>query len=385
MGKRLALFFDGTWNTPEDSTRVHAAHTLTAENSNQKKVYFRGLGTSKGQAFTGGIFAKGLGENVREGYQWLVDTYEDGDEVFIFGFSRGSFTATSVLGMIMRFGLLRSGATLTTDEIFNRYEKWDKHPRLYALRFDQNNGQTDFSEEDQALLDQSRRIKIKMLGIWDSVATIGFPIGNISRFSRNALKFHNPRPSSLYENVFHALAVDEHRKGFRPTLFHDYIHHTETTEQILESRAKLETRIEQRWFCGVHGDVGGGDNVQVSNAPYGWILSHAKDLGLELNGAIPVTLNLPSVPINDSYKKFLKGLYPILRLGRRYQRKIGARPKRKKEDLIEPIHETIDKSVFERWKVDPNYRPKNLKKFFRDESRINTQVGNYKILPQDRH
>lgn len=385
MGKRLALFFDGTWNTPEDTTRVHAAHQLVSESINQKRAYFRGLGTDKGQAFTGGIFAKGLGENVREGYQWLADNYEDGDDVFIFGFSRGSFTATSVLGMIMRFGLLRPDTTLTTEEIFKHYEKWDKHPRLYKLRFEQKNGKTDFTADEQAFLNQSRRIKIKMLGIWDSVATIGFPVGNISRFSRNALKFHNPRPSSLYENVFHALAIDEHRKGFRPTLFHDYIHHTETPAQILDNRAKLEARIEQRWFCGAHGDVGGGDNIEVSNAPYGWILSKAQNLGLELNDAIPITTNLPSVPLNDSYKAFLKGLYPILRLGQRYQRKIGARPKRKKEDLIETINETIDKSVFERWKADSSYRPKNLKKFFKDDSRINSQVGVYKITPEERH
>ena len=385
MGKRLALFFDGTWNTPKDITRVHAAHKLVKETPAQKTAYFKGLGTAKGQAFTGGIFARGLGKNVREGYQWLVENYEDGDEVFIFGFSRGSFTATSVLGMIMRFGLLRPGATLTTDDIFDRYEKWNEHPRLYSLRFEQKKGKTDFTPEDQALLDQSRRIKIKMLGIWDSVATIGFPVGNISRFSRKALKFHNPRASSLYENIYHALAVDEHRKGFRPTLFHDYIRHTESPEQILESRAKLETRVEQRWFCGAHGDIGGGDNVQVSNAPYGWILSHAENLGLELSGAIPVTLNLSAAPLNDSYKKFLKGIYPILRLGRRYQRKIGARPTHKKDDLIEPIHETIDKSVFERWRADPNYRPKNLRKFFQDDTRINNQNGIYKILPQDRH
>ena len=224
-----------------------------------------------------------------------------------------------------------------------------------------------------------------MVGIWDSVATIGFPVGNISQFSRNALKFHNPRPSSIIENIFHALAIDEHRKGFRSVLYHDYIPHEESKEKSVQNRAKLEERIEQRWFCGVHGDVGGGDNPSVANAPYGWILSHAQRLGLELNGPIPQTLNLSAIPLNDSFKGFLKGLYPILRLGRRYQRKIGNAPTRKKDDKIEPIHETIDKSVFDRWQHDSSYRPKNLKKFFRDESRIASQKQTYKILPGDRH
>ena len=104
-----------------------------------------------------------------------------------------------------------------------------------------------------------------------------------------------------------------------------------------------------------------------------------------LKGAIPQALNLASRPLNDSYKGFLKGLYPVLRLGQRYQRKIGASPTNKKDDKIEPIHETIDKSVFERWNHDTSYRPKNLKKFLKDETQINQQNQTYKILPEDRH
>ena len=98
------MFFDGTWNTPEDKTRVFAGHDLTAQTAEQISFYQKGLGTKKFQSFQGGVFGKGLKKNVIEGYQWLSENYNDGDEVFVFGFSRGSFTATSVLGMNMRFG-----------------------------------------------------------------------------------------------------------------------------------------------------------------------------------------------------------------------------------------------------------------------------------------
>ena len=84
MGKRLALFFDGTWNTPEDETRGNAARNLFAKTAQQKNGYFVGLGTSQGQAFRGGVFAKGFGKNLHEGYRWLVDHYEDCHEVFVF-------------------------------------------------------------------------------------------------------------------------------------------------------------------------------------------------------------------------------------------------------------------------------------------------------------
>lgn len=385
--KKLALFFDGTWNTPISNTRVHAAHSITSDNAHQKTVYFKGLGTNDGQAFTGGVFAKGLGENVCAGYQWLVDNYNDGDKVFIFGFSRGSFTATSVCAMIMRFGLIRQNSPFTTNTIFDRFEKWSEHTTLFSLQFRKNfKGETDFTPEEQALLDHSRRIDIEFIGLWDSVATIGFPIGNISGFSRNALKFHNPRPSVKHKNVYHALAIDEHRKGFKSILFHDYIDSDDTVEEVEDDRAELATRFEQRWFCGSHGDVGGGDNASLANAPYRWVMQKAVDLGLELSGPLPEpTPDLTRIKLNDSYRSFLKGIYKFLRFGRRHYRKIGARATQKREDRIETIHETIDASVFERWKQDTSYRPKNLSRLFKSEIRIKSQIGDYTITQGDRH
>jgi len=383
MGKRIALFFDGTWNDPEDETRVNAGFKLTKDIPDvQVKKYFEGLGVEAGQKFTGGVFAKGLGENVCEGYQYLAETYEDGDDVFVFGFSRGSFTATSVCAMIMRYGLMRNNGMLTVDDIFKRFKKWDK-ATLTEMQFRKKK---IFTTEEEKLRANSRRIELKYIGLFDSVATIGVPIGNISGWSRNALKFHNPRPSNLHLNVRHALAINENRKSFKCILFHDFINESETEQQISENRKDLASRFEQRWFCGVHGDIGGGDNKSLASEPYNWVMSKAKDLGLEFEGVIPKSQDLSAILINDNFAKFHKRFYNFMRLGFRFHRKIGAKPKFKGKNRIETIHETIDPSVFDRFRRDSKYRPKNLMKLFRgDEAKIDAQHKVYTIDPSERH
>lgn len=385
--KNIVIFLDGTWNDPEDQTRVWAAKNLisaTHKGVKQDVYYDAGLGTQKFEKFQGGVFGKGLGKNVRQAYAWLVDTYKDGDNVYIFGFSRGSFTATSVTGMIMRWGLIRPNSPLSVEQIFKLYEKWDKHTPLYQLVFDKRDGRTDFSALEQQLLDTSRRIKIKMIGIWDSVATVGVPFGNFARFSKNALRFHNPRISTIYENVFHALAIDEHRKPFRPILFHFFYKRDATQADYDKNKKKYADHIEQRWFSGSHGDVGGGDNIPVSNAPYAWLLSHAQSLGLGLNSSLPVTHQVHKQPLNNPFSTFIFGLYKIVRFGKRYYRTIGAAPKAVKNNgMIETLSETIDTSVIKRWQTDANYRPKNLERWAAESGvDLDTVSGDIHIVRQ---
>ena len=168
--KTIVLFLDGTWNTPESNTNVHRAKELVApfNGSREQLVYYdRGLGTQAFESFTGGVFGKGLRQNVIQGYDWLSNNYEDGDEVFVFGFSRGAFTATSITGMMMRWGLIRSGSGLTSAEIFNLYERWDKHTPIYELEHLSRTKPDALTNEQKEFLNKSRRIQIKMIGIWD--------------------------------------------------------------------------------------------------------------------------------------------------------------------------------------------------------------------------
>ena len=367
--KTIAMFLDGTWNTPESNTNVYRAKMLVASSngSSEQRVYYDpGLGTQSFESFRGGVFGKGLRENIIEAYNWLSKNYEDGDDVFVFGFSRGAFTATSITGMLMRWGLIRPESGLNPKDIFKLYETWDERTPIYELEFLAKTNPTELTQDQQDYLKKSRRIQIKMIGIWDSVATIGIPFGNFSRFSRNALKFHNPRWSSTYDSFYHALAIDEHRKPFRSVLLHHYIKNETPKEKTEWRRGQLVERVEQRWFCGSHGDVGGGDNLNVVSAPFAWIMQKAETRGLKLTET-PMVSDHEHV-LNDSYKAFIKGLYRIVRFGKRYRRKIGSAGNQVTGGWIEPIRETIVESVFRRWQAVPKYRPQNLIKALEQRS-----------------
>ena len=94
--KKIAIFIDGTWNEPTDNTNVWKSKVMVAEKSEkdgmeQVAYYHQGVGTEMFQVVLGGVFAKGLSEYLQEIYQWMMEVYNDGDSVFIFGFSRGAF------------------------------------------------------------------------------------------------------------------------------------------------------------------------------------------------------------------------------------------------------------------------------------------------------
>nr|WP_100003481.1 DUF2235 domain-containing protein [Phyllobacterium zundukense] len=109
--KRIAIFLDGTWNVTGDNTNVWRLKSLCAKQSADGKaqVFYYDKGVN---GFWGGVFGKGLADNVVEAYEWLVDNYENDDEIYIFGFSRGAYTARSLAGFIAKYGILKPGAPL---------------------------------------------------------------------------------------------------------------------------------------------------------------------------------------------------------------------------------------------------------------------------------
>ncbi len=120
--KRLAVFLDGTWNSVDSNTNVWRMRALTAAKSKDGKpqlVYYE-LGVN---GVMGGIFGQGLDENIRLAYEWLIENYNDGDEIFIFGFSRGAFTARALAGLVAIEGILKAGAPIGVTELFDRYKK----------------------------------------------------------------------------------------------------------------------------------------------------------------------------------------------------------------------------------------------------------------------
>jgi hypothetical protein len=348
--KRLAVFLDGTWNTLNNNTNVWRLRSLTAETADQRVYYSQGVGTRRGEGARGGITGWGIDDEIIEAYTWLIENFDDGDEIFIFGFSRGAYTARSLSGLICKCGVLRLGAPLSIEQLYARY-------RLYGattIRTLLADGlPKDASIEEQWLVKYSRPTKMKFVGVWDTVGSLGLPLGNTAakvhryRFLDTHLRLDN-------EYAFHALALDEHRHNFEPTFWTRTI---KTGEGAPPDRA-IE-HVEQRWFIGAHANVGGGyASDPLAQRPLKWLMDKAGALGLVFRDQVVIDTLQVAPPVTDSYREFAYGFYRFI--SRPFYRPVGLAPDQGTNATTARINETIDGSVFDRWRADADYRPANL-------------------------
>jgi uncharacterized protein (DUF2235 family) len=199
---------------------------------------------------------------VRDAYTFLCNNYCDGDEVFLFGFSRGAYTARSIGGLIGYAGFLGKQDLDRFFELWDGYKETDKAKRETAL--------AKFAGRHQ-------NAPIKCIGVWDTVGSVGIP-ADLEKFDVLNFKryygFHDTDLGAHVENAFHALALDERRKNFVPTLW----------TQKPEGKAKGQV-LKQVWFAGVHCDVGGGYSEHgASDIPLAWMASEvAPFLGLDFD------------------------------------------------------------------------------------------------------
>jgi uncharacterized protein (DUF2235 family) len=348
--KRLAIFLDGTWNTLNNNTNVWRLKSLTAETADQRVYYSQGLGTQRGEAARGGITGYGIDDEIIEAYTWLIQNFDEGDEIFIFGFSRGAYTARSLSGLICKCGVLKLGAPLSIEQLYARYRLYDATTirTLIADGLPKNP-----SIEEQWLVRFSRTTKIKFVGVWDTVGSLGLPLGSVEtkvhkyRFLDTHLRLDN-------ENAFHALALDEHRKNFEPTFW---------TRTVRAGQAGAPDcaidHVEQRWFIGAHANVGGGyASDPLAQRPLKWLMDKAAGLGLVFRDQVVIDTGQVAPPITDSYREFAHGFYRFI--SRPFHRPVGPPPDQGTQATTTRINETIDGSVFERWRADGTYRPANL-------------------------
>ncbi len=348
--KKLALFLDGTWNAVGTNTNVWRLRSLCAdkdvEGRRQLRYYDSGV-----NGVVGGGWGKGLTENVQEAYNWLVENYDDGDQIFIFGFSRGAHTARSLGGFISICGLLKPGGALGVDQLYERYRNDDDRTIYKLPTFDP----TSITLEERWMLKYSRPVAIEMVGVWDTVGALGVPALNIAGFSSSALKFHHTGLRKPVRHGFHALALDEHRAKFAPTPWTIRTRADATTPAPMRP---IES-VEQRWFVGAHANVGGGCfNDTLAQIPLRWMMQKAAGLGLAFRNELELDGNGHQGAISDSFKEFLNGAYSWVS-GRSY-RPVAPDPFVVVNGTHARVNETIDDSVFERWRDDSNYRPPNL-------------------------
>lgn len=332
--KRIVVCFDGTWNRPADENLPTDAQVETnvrrfyesvsdsgLDGSAQVKWYDEGVGTEWFDKFVGGAFGAGLDLKILEGYKYLAEQYEDGDEVYVLGFSRGAYTARSLVGMLRNCGLVKnSRVDLRVGMAYGIYRTRDDGvDSATARRF-----RSMFSRE----------ITIKFVGVWDTVGALGIPLSILKDLNIAFHEFHDTQLSGIVENAYQAMAIDENRADYDVCLW--------------DPKEQPRQTIEQRWFVGAHCDVGGGyADRRLSDLALRWMQDKAAALGLGLS-ATDVAPDNYLGPLSDSYQGFLKGHYA--KIHPRHFRSIG---------VTQFGNEAINESVDRRRREDPNYAPQN--------------------------
>jgi Uncharacterized alpha/beta hydrolase domain (DUF2235) len=260
----LAVCCDGTWNTPDQAqdgvptpTNVVRLHHALVEDDRQLRYYHPGVGTGPGlgDRLAGGGLGVGLSANIKSAYSWLATNYRDGDAICLFGFSRGAYTVRSLTGMLAACGLWPIPAsTLPSD-------RWKEIDRLYDEVYRPAGGRTENEGPPY------EPPPIEFLGVWDTVGALGIPkqLGLLTLLDvDNRHEFHNTALSDEVKYARHAVAIDEHRAPFTPTLW-----------TRLEARPPDTTK--QVWFPGDHCDVGGGyPQTGLSDGTLDWMISEAE-------------------------------------------------------------------------------------------------------------
>jgi uncharacterized protein (DUF2235 family) len=358
VNKRLALFLDGTWNTVSSNTNVWRLKSLCSKIGTdgivQQIYYNAGLGTTMGEIVRGGVFGYGVDEAVIDAYEWLIENYEEGNQIFVFGFSRGAYTARSLSGFISRCGLLSPGAPLSIRQLYERYKRGNDVLTIHELR-----GRTDNSScktEEKWMLRFSRETPVKFTGVWDTVGALSGST-HFSLITGGNHDFLDTNLRRSEEFVFQALAIDEHRRAFAPTLFKKYV--PKNGPSSVPERTL--SQVEQRWFLGAHANVGGGvDNDLLSQIPLQWMMRKSTAHGLSFRQEVEIEDDVYHSPIEDSFAEFAGGAYKAIEFGMPFYREIAAPPEERSITIVHTINETIDSSVFNYWRKNENYRPKNL-------------------------
>lgn len=371
--KRLAIYLDGTWNSVDSNTNVWRMRALTASRGmdGEPQLVYYSVGVN---GVLGGIFGKGLDENIRLAYEWLIENYNDGDDIFIFGFSRGAFTARSLAGFIAIDGVLKAGSPIGVSELFDRYKKGNE-ASIWKLKAQQAAGDTsDLTQQEKWLLKYSQPTNVKVVGVWDTVGSVGVVLGNFEGISRSQFDYLQTGLRIHILNGYHALGIDEHRNDFAPTLWD--VRHPKDPNAVIAAPRPL-SGLEQRWFVGAHANVGGGYQTDIlAQAPLRWMMKKAESQGLSFRSEVDMDGDAIRAPIADSYREFAYGLYA--KVSSPLYRVIGREPDVRDDGSHININETIDATVFERWRADPKYRPANLVEWARrkkvDPAQLQTSV-----------
>jgi len=358
VAKNIVVCCDGTGNQFGDnnSNVVKLYSALIIDGKRQVGYYHPGVGTmgspashNKVSAFwsvvMGLAFGAGLLGNIADAYRYLMDVYEDGDKVYLFGFSRGAYTVRALAGVLHMFGLLCPGNDGLIPYII----------RMYARKTRDANGMVHTFEVAEGFKSTfCRPCPLHLVGVWDTVSSVGW--------IWDPLKLPYTAQNPDLANGRHAVSIDERRCYFRNNLW--------------GTQLPSQNSLKQVWFAGVHSDVGGSyapAQSGLSQIALEWMLCEAVPLGLLVNpakadqvlGRVPPPPPFPPDPaqkINVS----LKGAWWILEFFPHSYYDFATRKKKWRIPLgalrAIPEGSVLHETVAEKLKLDPDYKPPNLPK-----------------------
>lgn len=270
--RRLIICCDGTWNWPESRRETNVVRMvralLPAHNGISQIVhYHEGVGTGNFlDRLVGGGAGIGLSASVKACYGFLADNYKPGDEIFLFGFSRGAFVVRSLAGMIGAVGMLRK------DEMARFADVWS----WYCL------GKETRQVATLGLLapHRSQDVDIECIGVWDTVGALGIPG---TRLCAQAFEFHDTALGPHVRHAFQGLAIDERRGNFQAAIWVPFSPQRRrrgaAQQAAVPAHNGPQQVLKQMWFPGVHSNVGGGyPKHGLSDTSFLWLLSELEDL-----------------------------------------------------------------------------------------------------------
>ncbi|OQR96163.1 hypothetical protein ACHHYP_16942 [Achlya hypogyna] len=358
--KNIAIFLDGTWNTPASHTNVFKLYVDTSESPTQIKKYFKGVGTTWWETISGGIFAEGMTDIIRRVYDYLVQRYVPGDKVFLFGFSRGAFEVRALIGFLDICGLVHPDCPVSVDALWAYYEKVNVDLLAKSLEDLLNTPAADvpnLSPFEKAMRAHCKLISLTFVGVFDVVAA-----------DPNSTRHMYGQNLQSVERICHAMAIDEHRLPFQVMTFDDPPQRfaerdvrnvpDDCTDWRMEKKALHH--IEQRWFVGAHSNVGGGfsETDVLCDVPRHWIQKCAIAQGLAFDRLVELDgtehLRSPDQMTLDWRQWAMQAAW-------KHFRPLGA---------SSSFNQTIDRTVFERYQdkaMGYEGAPKNLIEWAKDK------------------
>lgn len=279
--KRIITCSDGTWNRPNTTDQGRPVRTNVQkifdfirkrddQGALQIKYYDEGVG-AEGNWLTrtfDGATGKGIDENIMDAYKFIVWNFEPGDEIYLFGFSRGAYTARSLAGLIRKCGIIKKSDLNLLDKVYDLYRIRKERPDMESAKKFRNDNSYEI-------------VRIKFIGVWDTVGALGIPLQAFQWFNKKKYTFYDTTLSSIIEHAYHAVSVDEKRSNFRPTLW----------EKSKNTTARsFQQTLEQRWFAGVHSNVGGGyPDEGLADITLKWMIEKAQTAGLAFDNELVIS------------------------------------------------------------------------------------------------